>query len=76
MAEAFHSQGPPGRIGFAISARMSEALHTALKARPESAREPCGEAHPAEIRKCTDVPFGSSEKAGTVEFVHDAARVA
>ncbi len=28
--------GPPGRIGFAISARMSEALHAAIQAVPEA----------------------------------------
>jgi hypothetical protein len=56
-------KGPQGRIGFAISARMSEALHTALQALPESVWEPYGEAHPAEIRECADVPFVPGEKA-------------
>ena len=31
--------GPRGRIGFAISARMSEALHAAMRAVPEAAWE-------------------------------------
>jgi Transposase DDE domain group 1 len=55
-------QGPSGHIGFAISARMSEALHTAIQALPESAWEPYGEAHPAEVRECAEVPFVPSEK--------------
>jgi len=55
-------KGPPGRIGFALSARMSEALHTAIEALPESAWESYGEAHPAEIRECADVPFVPGEK--------------
>jgi hypothetical protein len=54
--------GPHGRIGFAIRARMSEALHAAIQALPESAWEAYGEAHPAEIRECAEVPFVPSEK--------------
>ena len=54
--------GPRGRIGFAISARMSEALHAALRVVPESAWQPYGASHPDEIRECTDVPFVPSEK--------------
>jgi hypothetical protein len=54
--------GPRGRIGFAISARMSEPLHAAIKALPEAAWEPYGERHPAEIRECADVPFVPGEK--------------
>jgi hypothetical protein len=34
--------GPQGRIGFAISARMSAALHTAIQAVPEADWEPYG----------------------------------
>jgi hypothetical protein len=56
------SSGPRGRIGFAISARMSEPLHAAIKALPEAAWETYGESHPAEIRECADVPFVPSEK--------------
>jgi hypothetical protein len=55
--------GPPGRIGFAISARLSEALHAAIEAVPESEWAPYGESHPAEIRECADVPFVPSEKS-------------
>ena len=54
--------GPRGRIGFAISARMSEPLHTAIGVVPESAWQPYGDPHPAEIRECADVPFVPGEK--------------
>jgi hypothetical protein len=54
--------GPRGRIGFALSARMSESLHTAIRVVPESAWEPYGDSHPAEIRECADVPFVPGEK--------------
>jgi hypothetical protein len=54
--------GPCGRIGFAISARMSEPLHAAIRVVPESAWQPYGDPHPAEIRECADVPFVPSEK--------------
>jgi DDE family transposase len=55
--------GPQGRIGFAISARMSEALHQAIEAVPEAAWSHYGDPHPEEIRECADVPFVPSEKA-------------
>ena len=54
--------GPRGRIGFAISARMSEALHAAIRVIPESAWQPYGASHPAEIRECAEVPFVPGEK--------------
>jgi hypothetical protein len=54
--------GPRGRIGFAISARMSEPLHAAIRVVPESAWQPYGAPHPDEIRECADVPFVPSEK--------------
>jgi Transposase DDE domain group 1 len=54
--------GPRGKIGFAISARMSEALHTAIEAVPEAEWRAYGEPHPAEIRECAEVPFVPSEK--------------
>jgi hypothetical protein len=56
------SGGPRGRIGFAISARMSEPLHAAMGALPEAAWETYGDPHVAEIRECADVPFVPSEK--------------
>jgi len=55
--------GPQGRIGFAISARMSEALHAAIQAVPEAEWKPYGEPHPEEIRQCAEVPFVPGEKA-------------
>ena len=55
--------GPQGRIGFALSARMSEGLHTAIQAVPEPAWEAYGDPHAGEIRECADVPFVPSEKA-------------
>jgi hypothetical protein len=55
--------GPCGRIGFAISARMSEALHAAIEAIPEKEWAPYGESHPTEIRECAEVPFVPSEKS-------------
>jgi hypothetical protein len=54
--------GPPGRIGFAISARMSEALHAAIPAVPEAEWPGYGDPHGEEIRECADVPFVPGEK--------------
>jgi hypothetical protein len=55
--------GPQGRIGFAISARMSEALREAIEAVAEQEWEPYGEPHPEEIRECAEVAFVPSEKS-------------
>jgi hypothetical protein len=55
--------GPQGRIGFAISASLSEALQAAIQAVAESEWEPYGKPHPEEIRECAEVPFVPSEKA-------------
>jgi hypothetical protein len=55
--------GPQGRIGFAISARMSEALRAAIEAVPEKGWEPYGDPSPTEIRECAGVPFVPSEKS-------------
>ncbi|MGA2476978.1 MAG: IS1380 family transposase [Terriglobia bacterium] len=57
------ADGPQGFIGFAISARMSEALHGAILAVPEEAWEPYGEPHAEEIRECAEVPFVPGEKS-------------
>ena len=54
--------GPLGRIGFAISARLTEALQAAIEAVPEAAWEPYGKPHPEEIRECAEVAFVPSEK--------------
>jgi hypothetical protein len=55
--------GPQGKIGFAISARMSEALHTAIQAVLEPEWQPYGEPHPEEIRECAEGPFVPGEKS-------------
>ena len=55
--------GPKGFIGFAISARMSEALQQAVLAVAEEEWKPYGEPHPTEIRECAEVPFVPAEKS-------------
>ena len=55
--------GPQGKIGFAISARMSEALHEAIEAVPEAEWKSYGEPHAAETRECAEVPFVPGEKS-------------
>jgi hypothetical protein len=55
--------GPKGFIGFAISARMSEALHRAIGKVPEEAWGPYGKPHPVEIRECAEVIFVPGEKS-------------
>ena len=56
-------EGPKGRSGFAISARMSEALHRAIEKVAEEAWEPYGSSHPVEIRECAEVSFVPGEKS-------------
>src|SRR5271157_2264028 len=56
------ADGPQGFIGFAISARLTEALHAAILAVPEEAWEPYGEPHASEIRECAEVDFVPGEK--------------
>ena len=57
------AEGPPGCIGFAISARMSEALRKAIEKVAEQAWEPYGTSHPVEIRECAEVSFVPGEKS-------------
>ena len=57
------AEGPRGCIGFAISARMSEALHKAIEKVAEQAWEPYGRSHPVEIRECAEVSFVPGEKS-------------
>ena len=57
------AEGPRGRIGFAISARMSEALHKAIESVPEEAWAAYGQPHPVEIRECAEVSFVPGEKS-------------
>jgi len=54
-------EGPPGFIGFALSARMSEGLHAALLAVPKEAWEAEGEDADV-IRECAEVVYVPSEK--------------
>jgi len=56
-------EGPQGFIGFAISARMSEALHTAIEKVPEASWEAYGKKHAVEIRECAEVSFVPGEKS-------------
>lgn len=55
--------GPQGFIGFAISARMSEALHQAILKAPEDGWQAYGEARAGEIRECAEVSFVPAEKS-------------
>ena len=55
--------GPRGFIGFAISARMSAALHTAILKVPEAAWQAYGKADAREIRECAEVSFVPGEKS-------------
>ena len=56
-------EGPQGRIGFGISARMSEPLQKAIGKVPEEGWEPYGKPHPVEIRECAEVSFVPGEKS-------------
>jgi hypothetical protein len=55
--------GPCMRIGFAIGARMSEALHTAMPAVPEAAWEAYSEPSAEETREGAEAPSVPGEKA-------------
>jgi hypothetical protein len=57
--------GPKGKIGFAISARMSKDLAAAVQALPEDAWKPyCATGEEVdELRDWADVPFVPSEKS-------------
>ena len=57
------ADGPHGPIGFAISARMSVALHEAIEKLDESAWELYGKPHPEQIRECAEVDFVPGEKS-------------
>src|SRR5467141_1412164 len=54
--------GPAGFIGLAISARMSEALHTAILEVPESGWKAYGKPEPDVDRECAEVVFVSNEE--------------
>ncbi len=57
------ADGPKGRIGFAVSARMSEALHRAILEIPEAGWSLYGKAGGKEIRECAEVDFVPGEKS-------------
>src|SRR6266446_6801069 len=54
--------GPAGFIGFAVSARMSEALHAAILEVPESGWKAYGKPEPDVDRECAEVVFVSNEE--------------
>ena len=54
--------GPAGFIGFAVSARMSEALHAAIGEVPESGWKAYGKPEPDVDRECAEVVFVSNEE--------------
>jgi len=53
--------GPQGKIGFAISARMTVALRQAVEAVPEQEWQPYGAEDAAVIRECAEVSFVPTE---------------
>lgn len=63
LRDGKRKEGPQGFIGFAISARMSEALQTAIGKVPEAAWEAYGKEHAVEIRECAEVSFVPGEKS-------------
>jgi len=54
--------GPAGFIGFAVSARMSAALHAAILEVPESGWKAYGKPEPDVDRECAEVVFVSNEE--------------
>jgi hypothetical protein len=63
LREEQRGDGPQGFIGFAISARMSDALHKAILQVPEGPWEVYGEPHAKEIRECAEIDFVPGEKS-------------
>jgi hypothetical protein len=63
LRDGKRAEGPQGFIGFAISARMSEALRMAIGKVAEEAWEAYGKATAAEIRECAEVSFVPGEKS-------------
>jgi hypothetical protein len=71
-------EGPQGFIGFAISARMSPALRTAVKAVEEGQWAPYGQPDTEVIRECADVlfvPNEHSERKGLQPLRYVAVRI-
>ncbi|HUY13161.1 MAG TPA: IS1380 family transposase [Terriglobia bacterium] len=70
--------GPRGDIGFAISARRSEALHQAIEGVEEGDWQPYGRPDPSVIRECADVAFvpgESSERKDSQPLRYVAVRI-
>jgi len=63
LRDGGRAEGPQGFIGFAISARMSEALHKAIGKVPEEDWAASGKEHATEIRECAEVSFVPGEKS-------------
>jgi len=63
LRDGERADGPHGFIGFAISARMSEALRKAIENVPEEAWVAYGKEHGTEIRECAEVSFVPAEKS-------------
>ena len=55
---------PAGFIGFAVSARMSDALHAAILEAPESGWKAYGKPQPDVDRECAEVVFVSKRGVG------------
>jgi hypothetical protein len=53
--------GPQGVIGFASSARMTQALRQAVEAVPEAEWQPYGKPDFGVLRECAEVPFVPTE---------------
>ena len=60
LADPERHDGPKGRLGFTISADMSEPLRRLCEAVPESSWEPCDD-RPTETVMCADVEFASGD---------------
>jgi Transposase DDE domain group 1 len=63
LADEKRAGGPQGFIGFAISVRMSEALHLAILEVPEKQWKAYGEPAPQIDRECAEVAFVPSERS-------------
>ena len=63
LRDEARADGPRGFIGFAISARMSEALHKAIEKVAEESWEAYGKDDGTEIRECAEVSFVPGEKS-------------
>lgn len=62
LRDESREEGPRGFIGFAISARMSEALHKAVESAPAEAWQPYGKPDTEVIRECADILFVPGER--------------